>query len=136
MADRRVIARLRITPCGLFEPVTHTISLHQINADYRLEVFERNGLTRKQSRRRIEFGTTEVQEQLSSLQKATVPAFPVSPMVCDGEYVELMVEGEFSTLTLGWWTIAPQGAEKFSNFADWLRETGLGRDEEQDDENG
>ncbi len=136
MVDRRVIARLRITPCGLFEPVTHTISLQQLNADYRLEVVERNGLTKKQSRWLIEVGTTEVQEQLASLQKATVPAFPVSPLVCDGEYVELMVEGAFSTLTLGWWTIAPQGAEQFSEFADWLREAGLGRDEEQDDENG
>ena len=70
-----------------------------------------------------------VQEQWDALKTCTVPAFPVSPMVSDGEYVELTIEGEQSTLTLGWWTIAPEGAEPVAAFADWLREEGLGHDE-------
>lgn len=32
-------------------------------------------------------------------------------------------------LTLGWWTIVPEGAKGVSEFADWLRETALGGEE-------
>jgi hypothetical protein len=134
MADRRVLARLRITPCGLFEPITHTMTLEQIDSAYRIAVVERNGLTRKQTRRRVAVSATLVQARLVALKQGTVPAFPVSPLVCDGEYVELKIEGEYSSLTLGWWTIAPEGAEGVSEFADWLRETVLGSEEEGSDE--
>lgn len=44
------------------------------------------------------------------------------------------IEGEYSALTLGWWTIAPEGAEGVSEFADWLRETALGSEEEGSDQ--
>lgn len=132
MADRRVLAQLRITPCGLFEPIIQTITLEQVDAAYRVAVIERNRLTRKQSRHRVDVSAALVQERLAALKQLTVPAFPVSPMVCDGEYVELQVEGEYSTLTIGWWTIAPEGAEGVAEFADWLREAGLGCEEQED----
>ncbi len=135
MANRTVVARLRITPCGLFEPITQTITLEQIDAAYRVAAIERNGLTRKQSRHYVDVSPVLVEERLAALKKLTVPAFPVSPMVCDGEYVEMQVEGEHSTLTIGWWTIPPEGAEGVAEFADWLREVGLGREEEQEDGN-
>ena len=132
MADRRVLARLQITPCGLFEPIIQTITLEQVDAAYCVAVIEQNHLTRKQSRRRVDVSEALAQERLAALKQLTVPAFPVSPMVCDGEYVELQVEGEYSTLTIGWWTIAPEGAEGVAEFADWLREVGLGRDEDEE----
>lgn len=134
VADRRVLARLCITPCGLYEPITQTVSLAEIGSNYFLVSVERNGLTNKQSRRRVKVSRTVVQEQVAALKQATVPAFPVSPLVCDGEHVELTIHGEYSALTLGWWTIAPQGAERFSEFADWLRKEGLANDEEHDGE--
>lgn len=136
MTDRRVLARLRITPCGLYDPVNHTISLQQIGSDYFLEVFERNGLTRKQVRWRVAISEAVVQDRLAVLKKATIPAFPISPQVCDGEYVELTVEGECSTLTLGWWTLPPRGARRFAEFADWLRDEGRGYAESKEDQNG
>ena len=36
MADRRVFARLRITPCGLFDSSAHTITLEQIDGAFLL----------------------------------------------------------------------------------------------------
>lgn len=129
MADRRVFARLRITPCGLFDSSAHTITLEQIDGAFFIAVVERDLRTRKQSRRRMAISAAAVQEQWDALKKCTVPAFPVSPMVCDGEYVELTIKGEQSTLTLGWWTIAPEGAQPVATFADWLREEGLDHDE-------
>ena len=122
MAERFVLARLRIKPAFGFIHEGYTVSLEQNRSDYYLAVVECDGQTNKKSRRRVALSEIEVQEQLASLKQATVPAFPVSPEVCDGSYIELTVKGEFSTLTLGWWTIAPQGAERFSEFADWMRE--------------
>lgn len=63
----------------------------------------------------------EVTKKLHDLRKINVPAFPVSPLVMDGEYVELTIFGEHSTLSLGWWTIAPEGAEGICEFSEWLR---------------
>ena len=131
MPDRHVIARLSIEPCGLFERVKHTISLVSLDSNYRLEVLERDYLERKKKRRFFALNKTEVDEQLAILRDATVPAFPVSESVCDGWYSELMVTGENSTITLGWWVLTPKGAEKFVDFACWLEKAaGLGDDEE------
>lgn len=123
MTNKRVLARLRIEPCGVFGSVTRTISLQQMGTDYSLEVVEREKLTKTRSCWRVPISEGDVKAQLDALKQATIPAIPISPMVCDGEYLELTVEGEFSKLTLGWWTIAPKGAACLSNFADWLRET-------------
>jgi hypothetical protein len=135
MADRRVLARLRITPCGLFDQVTRTIVLKQIGSDYFLEVFERERQTKKQSRRCVAVSEVVVRQQLAALKLTTVPAVPVSPMVFDGAYIELTIEGEHSTLTIGWWTTPPDGAEGVAEFADWLSNVGLGREEDHKDEN-
>lgn len=137
MAERpRVLARLRITPCGMFDRgrgIT-TICLEQRDADFSISVLERGSMTRKQSRRRVAVDGALVQARLARLKQSTVPAFPVSPMVSDGSYVELMIKGELSTLTLGWWTIAPDGAEAAADFADWLEEIGLPREQGQEQE--
>ncbi len=129
--DRRVVAKLRIVPCGLYDPCLHTITLAKVGDRYRVEVLERQGLAKVQRRWRAEVSAQEVENYLSRLKQATVPAFPVSPLVCDGEYVELTVEGELSTLTLGWWTIAPEGADAFAEFSDWMRRLAFG-DEDAD----
>lgn len=131
MADRVQLARLRITPSGgMFPLPVHTVILAKQGQQYRVETIEQRGRARKTWR--IEIPATEVAEKFQRLKLATVPAFPVSPLVCDGEYVELTINGEYSTLTLGWWTIAPEGAETLSDFADWLRALGL---PSQDDDN-
>ena len=135
MANRTVLARLRITPCDLPGHIAQTITLERIDAAYRVATIERNRWTRKQSRHYVDISPALVEERLAKLKKLTVPAFPVSPMVCDGEYVEMQIEGEYSTLTIGWWTIPPEGAEGVALFADWLRELGLCREEDQEDGN-
>lgn len=131
MANQELIARLRITPCGtLFDPVKRTIELQRNGDEYRLDVFEQNLLTKKKFRRSKSIDGVAVQDRLVGLKNASVPAFPISPLVCDGEYVELMINGESASLTLGWWTIPPEGAERLGEFADWMRNTSLGRDGE------
>ena len=131
MADRIQLARLRITPSWGVHPLpVTTLRLVQSGGEYYIEVCVQTGRSRKSSR--VVVSSLEVKNWLERLRKATVPAFPVSPMVCDGEYVELQVEGEYSTLTIGWWTIAPEGAEGVAEFADWLHEAGLGCEEDQE----
>lgn len=132
MAKAKRIARLRITPSGYFEPIVHTIILEQTESGYRVVVTGWNGLTQKRSRHRVDVDTLEVEQQLAELVQMTVPAFPVSPMVCDGEYVELQIEGGYSHLRIGWWSIAPKGAESVADFAYWLRDLGLGDDDDED----
>ena len=130
MAERRVLARLRISGFG-----TQTITLEQVDAAYCLTVLEESHLTHKQSLHRAEVSAALVQERLAALKQLTVPAFPVGYMVCDGEWVELEVVGECSSLTIGWLSDPPKGAEGVAEFADWLREVAFGREEEQNNGN-
>jgi hypothetical protein len=41
--------------------------------------------------------------------------------VCDGEYVEVTVHGEYADLTMGWWTHPPEGADALFDFSEWMR---------------
>lgn len=121
MADRIELARLKITPCGMCQPVTvQTLKLFQQGKKCFIETTERSNQSRKCWQVNVPF--SDVTQRLENLRKVTIPAFPVSPLVCDGEYVELTIHGEFSKLTLGWWTISPEGTEELSNFADWLQD--------------
>ncbi|ACD94569.1 hypothetical protein [Trichlorobacter lovleyi] len=133
VSDQIELARLRITPsCGFMPLSVHLLKLVQRGDAYHIQVTEQQGPSRK--RWRVTVPADEVTQQLDLLRRATLPAFPVSPLVCDGEYVELTIHGEFSDLTLGWWTIAPDGAESLSDFADWMRKLALPDEEESDDE--
>ena len=95
----------------------------QLNGSFLVDVQDSNEFSnRKRKRWRVALNSTDVQQQIIKLKQASVPAFPVSPDVCDGEYIELTIQGEMSTLTLGWWTLPPEGAEEVAAFANWLRE--------------
>ncbi|OAI02235.1 hypothetical protein A1353_17145 [Methylomonas methanica] len=133
--DRRELACLRITPSGYFQPAaTHKLTLVQQGDNCWIETAEQLGRKRKQSRTSVAPET--VAQQLELLRNASIPAFPISPLVCDGEYEELTIHGEFSNLTLGWWTIAPAGADGLAEFAGWLRGLGLPDEDDQEDDNG
>jgi hypothetical protein len=135
MADRRELAYLRITPSGYFQPAaTHKLTLVQQGENCWIETTEQRGRKHKQSRTSV--APEAVAQQLELLRNATIPAFPISPLVCDGEYEELTIHGEFSNLTLGWWTIAPAGADGLADFAGWLRGLGLPDEDDQEDDNG
>jgi len=131
MTDRQLIAQLRITPSGLFECNIPTIMLEQVDGAYEIAVIEQDGITSEETQRSISVATELVDQQLAVLKTLTVPAFPVSPVVCDGQHVELLINGECSSLTLGWWTQAPEGGEGVSEFADWLYEVAYGREEDE-----
>lgn len=133
--DRRELACLRITPSGYFQPAaTHKLTLVQQGDNCWIETTEQLGRKRKQSRTSV--APEAVAQQLERLRNATIPAFPISPLVCDGEYEELTIHGEYSTLTLGWWTMPPFGADALADFAGWLRGLGLPDEDDQDDDNG
>lgn len=134
MADRLELARLRIRPAswGAVAPIqVHTVRLVGEGEEFRIETTEQTDHKRK--RWWVTVSPGEATRQLDLLRKATVPAFPVSPLVCDGEYVELTIHGKYSDLTLGWWTMAPWGADALANFADWLRKLGLPGEEDDND---
>ncbi len=124
MADRIELARLKITPAwGILPLPAYKLTLVQQGTDFRIEACEQTGRLRKLWR--VSVPPDEVAQHLNALRKATLPAFPVSPLVCDGEYVELTIRGEGSDLTLGWWTASPFGADALADFADWLCKLGL-----------
>ena len=113
--DRRELACLRITPSwGLTPLPTYKLNLVQQGDNCWIETVEQLGRKRKQKRTSV--APEVVAQQLERLRNATIPAFPISPLVCDGEYEELTIHGEYSTLTLGWWTMSPFGAEALADF--------------------
>ena len=120
MSKNQLIARLRITPSFGCGPQHRTLKLVQINGNFRLDVKDWSKFGSNKKHERIPLCTADVQQQIALLKQASIPAFPVSPMVCDGQYIELTIYGESSTLTLGWWTIAPEGAEVVDAFISWL----------------
>ena len=134
MRDLQVIARLRVTLAGGVTPISQTYTLKRQQDTFRILVVERDGISKRQTRRYVPVVALEAQEQLARLQRLTVPAFPVSPLVSDGEHLELTVEGQSSSMTLAWWTIAPDGAEGMAAFANWLRIAGQERGGMQEEE--
>lgn len=115
-----LIARLRITPSFGCEPQRITLSLIERPDGFHLDVRDWRKFGKSQ-KGRIQLEDTDVRRQIFKLKNASIPAFPVSPDVLDGEYIELTIHGEMSTLMLNWWTLAPDGADVLGSFADWLR---------------
>lgn len=113
-------------------PTVETFTLERREDSFRLVIVERNGFTRQQTGRRVPISTAIAEEHLGMLRQLTVPAYPISPAVCDGERLELTVEGESSKLTVSWWTLAPKGAEGLAEFAHWLRDVGSRKREDQE----
>lgn len=134
MRNLQAIARLRVTPAGGATPSSHAYTLQRLQDSFRILVVERDGVSKRQTRRNVPVLAAEAQEQLVRLRRLTVPAYPVSPLVTDGEHLELTVEGQSSSLTLNWWTIAPDGAEGLAEFANWLRIAGQERDGMREEE--
>jgi hypothetical protein len=124
MTHRRVIARLKATPNMSVGPQSETVTLEQVGSTYQLVVTERGWHIEKPVRRRIPLSEAEVSARMRDLRGATIPALPFSELVCDGEQLELTINGDGSSVTLCWTSIPPCGAEAVAAFADWLR--GLG----------
>ena len=118
MAEKFLLAKLFVQPMPstIFEE--RTIKLVQIGNNFRLDVTIPKG----HGRWKVSLLPEEVQSQLAILKKATLPSFPISPLVCDGMYIEITIYGIQSDYTFNWWTIAPEGAEALDNFVEWLRE--------------
>ena len=114
----RRVARLRVKPSwGLPYERGHTVSLYATADGYCLDIIT-HGLVRTRSSKVL--NTAEVERRLGALKRARVPAFPCSPTAMDASLVHLTIEGENSTLTLGWSGAAPVGASAINRFADWL----------------
>ncbi len=112
------LAKLSITPSMGVAGRKCTIVLLQRSNTYQIKTIRQTGKNRETWRKEIP--SADVMAQLEKLRFAKIPAFPVSPQVCDGSYLELTIHGELSTVILGWWTIAPDGADEVADFADWL----------------
>jgi len=113
------LARVRIRPSwGTFPLTNRSIALVQHVETYQIKTIKQPGKNRTVWQKEIP--SIEVIKRLDKLRSAKIPAFPISPSVCDGSYIELTIYGELSTVMLGWWTIAPDGADEVADFADWL----------------
>lgn len=62
-----------------------------------------------------------MEHQFDLLRNASVCAYPESPPMMDGEYVELTIHGVQANLTMGWWTAPPFGADALFEFSEWMR---------------
>ena len=130
MTTKYVVAKLCIMPS--FGPFMQkdTIKLIETDNIYKAELINLSG--DKRSRSLLTVPTEKVQTMLDSLKNATIPAFPISPHVCDGELVELTIFGTNADVTLSWWSVGPEGAEEFVSFADWLRTIVTSKEQEYD----
>ncbi len=119
MPVRIELAKVCINPSWGYEPLPNeTFRLLQVGESHIVERVQQIGRSRKTQR--LPVPMVEVQSQLEALRSAHVPAFPCSPLSCDGSYVEVVIYGEGSTLSMGWWVTAPMGAEVLADFADWI----------------
>ena len=120
MAHKKKLARLSITPCMVNSEIKKRIVnlVQQGDQCFVEEIIHQDNSRR---RRKIFIPLSEVTQRMDALSRTKIPAFPVSPEVMDGDYVELTIYGVFSTLTLGWWTISPEGADGIREFTEWLR---------------
>jgi hypothetical protein len=120
MIEKKVLAKLRISPCyGAYPLKKSTFRLVQIGSTFQIEGTMQ--VSQARSHWVVKLSTDEVIDQLEKINKATLPAFPVSPMVCDGEDIELTIYGICSVMTLSWLTAGPKDADVLIDFADWLK---------------
>lgn len=121
MTIRSLVACLRVEPC--MDLNTYTYRLELSGDTYSIAYVQRQRGSGHQIRKRVPVDRGVIQARLVTLKNSTVPAFPAAETVCDGTYFELTVEGVSSTLTLGWWSDAPKGAEVYADFAEWLEKS-------------
>ena len=123
MASFKGLTRVRSWSCWGMTPLpVWTSTLIQTQDLYYIEQDEQRGRSHKCSR--TEVPALEVNRQFDRLRAATVPAYPVSPMVCDGGYMELLISADRANLAFGWWSGVPAGAEVVTDFAQWLMTAG------------
>lgn len=118
MPESNYSAEMTITGCGLGPPARSHYELGRCGDGYRLTC--KNDFDGELTETFCELPAQEVEHQFDLLRHATVCAYPISPLVCDGEYVEVTVHGEYADLTMGWWTAAPDGAEALFDFSEWM----------------
>lgn len=109
---------LTITGCGLGPPASSHMVLGRWGDGYRITC--KDDFDGKQTDTFCDVSMHEVDRQFDLLRNTTVCAYPVSPLVCDGEYVEVTIHGEGADLTMGWWTNPPAGADALFDFSQWL----------------
>lgn len=120
MIEKEVLAKLVIKPCwGIYPLENLALRLVKKGNAFRVEGVIQAG--RKRSCRVVKLSTPEVLDQLDKIKNATLPAFPISSMVMDGEYIELTIYGIRSDLTLSWRADGPKDADVLIDFASWLK---------------
>ena len=122
MQTSNYCAELTITGCGLGPPASTCLALGRWGESYRITC--KNDFDGKQTETFCDVSEPEVNRQFDLLRNATVCAYPVSPLVCDDEYVEVTIHGEDADLTMGWWTAPPVGADVLFDFSEWMRQLG------------
>jgi len=113
-------AEMTITGCGLGPPASSSFELGRWGDSYRITC--KNDFDGERTDTFCDVTVLEVGRQFDLLRLATVCAYPISPLVCDGEYVEVTVHGEYADLTMGWWTDPPHGADALFDFSEWMRQ--------------
>ena len=123
MDQSRVIFHLKTTPSGPLrhpnEAATTTWRLFRAGGDHKLEIVRRLGRRRKT--RKVIIGENQAKKWLDTLRQVQISMFPIQQESCDGSFYELRTTGEMcAVVSLGWYNIAPQGAEALDKLIDWL----------------
>ena len=69
--------------------------------------------------RKFKVAIADFDSQIAKLRDARIPAYPLTPKICFGSYIEVTIHGEHVELSTEWWTAAPAGYDALDNFEDW-----------------
>jgi hypothetical protein len=120
MIEKMTLVKLRISPnfpgSGI-KSRTYTLVKEPNKYSAQATIQELSGASKSW---RVDIPDDAFNQQWSKIKKAKLPAFPVSPHVLDGRYIELTIYGEHASLNMSWWTEAPKGAKALEDFSGWL----------------
>lgn len=118
-ARAQTLATLTITPAMGPSGDRTQVRLARSSAGFRVDATIYRGSEKQVSRANISDSVAEA--RLARLKDARVPAIPISDVVLDGEFVEILIVGTCADLKLSYWTAAPAGCDDIAEFVDWLR---------------
>jgi hypothetical protein len=119
-----IIFHLKASPSGPFvmnsgEAATTSWRFSSAGHGYKLDIVRRLGRRRKA--RKVIIEKSKAKQWLELIGRVQVSMFPDEQDSCDGNFYELRTTGPGSAVvSLGWYNVAPKGAEPLDKLIDRL----------------